>query len=577
MRPNAYFGSTKDERTDMNFSLRQIENEVPEAALLAGETLLERNAVDELNELEKNLWITDAEGFEVEIQLSGNKVIAGTCECALFQKERMCGHFVAGLFLLRQKQQQEKDKRAKEKPPSPPRRLTTGVVLDQIDPDELIRFVREYARTHRNFAIELKARFASSVSNLQSKDKYSQLLDTTINAVRNPNRQITLRGAQRLAKVIRELNQQAAQNLSVGNYVEVADIAQSIVEKVSPVLSKVQRRRDDLRSLLIEAFGYLLELAEQSPAPQLLQRLWKDSLQEYAKLTYQTNQLDHFFFKLMLKVARDKEQLESLLDRIQEQAAKHKDHKTTATDYLLMQIAILERLDQTEDASRLMEQHLNAPAVLDYAIRQAQRLGNRPREKALAQIGLRLELPDSFQGKLEVLLLKIAEEEADTDNIQTFGLRHFFRNLELSDYRKAREATPPEKRQAFFEDTLTQLRERPYTAEIRDTVAGLLMAEEQFEILMAYTEEVQSLDLLTAIDKYLLPRFPDRVRALYRQLLHEYARHYVGPKTARRIAQALEHLQSLNDNNFVFELARELRKDYPERHTLTAELVAFQE
>lgn len=561
----------------MNFSLRHLENNVTEAALLEGEDLIEQDAIEAPQELEKNLWVTNAEGFEVEVQLSGTKVTAGTCECEAFQQSGMCGHFVGSLFLLRQKKQQQKAQQAKQKASAAPRRLTTGVVLDQIDPGELIEFVREYARTHRNFAIELKARFASSVSNLESRDKYSQLLDTTINAVRKPNRQITLRGAQRLAKVIKELHQQIEQYLATEHYVEVADIALSIIEKVSPVLSKVQRQRDVLRSLLVQDFEYLLALTEKSPAPKLLQRLWEDSLREYNKITYQNNQLDHLFFKLMLKVAQDKAQLETLLDKIKQHTTKYEKSGSSPTDYMLLQIAALERLDRPKAARTLIEQHLNTPEVLDYAIQQARRQGNRPREQALAQIGLRLELPGSFQGKLEALLLHIAEEEGENADIQTFGMRRFYRSLDLKDYLKARRATPPGARSALFEQALAELRKRPYTTNIRDTLSDLLIAEEQWEILMAYTAEVNSLDLLGRVDPYLWPRFPKQVKALYRQMLHEYAGHYVGPKTARRIGLALEHLQKLNANGFVRDLAQELREQYPERHTLTAELAAFEE
>ncbi|WP_282780667.1 hypothetical protein [Phaeodactylibacter xiamenensis] len=562
----------------MNFLLRKLENEVPESALLEGEALLEDGAVEGLHELEKQLWIAQSEGFEVEVQLSGQKVSAGTCECGTFKKSGICGHLTGTLLQVRQRQQQQKEKREqKKKATDNPQRLTTGVVLDQVDPAELIGFVREYARTNRNFAIALKARFASSVSNLNSKEKYLQLLDTTINAVRKSDRQITLRGAQRLSKVLDELHQQMEQHLEAGNLVELADIALSIIEKISPVLSKIQQRREQVRSRVEGAFDYLLELVERSPAPQLLRRLWADCQREYPKRTYQSNQLDRYFFKLMLKTAQESSQLEALLGTLEERASQEEEKNGAGADYILLQIAVLEQLDRVEKARKLIEAHLTSPDILEFAIKQAQRQNNRPREKALAQIGLRLDLPEDYKDQLEALLLQLAEAEADLNSIKTYALLQFFRKLDLQFYKKAREATPKTERPALFENTLAQLRQRPYSAELRNTLAGLLLAEEQWAILMAYTEEVQSLDLLGEVDETLLSRFPERVKQLYRQLLHEYARHYVGPKTARRIALALRHLQSLNAQKFVSELAQELREQYPERHTLTAELSAFEE
>lgn len=562
----------------MNILLRNLENEVPEPVLLEAEALLESGAIADLHELEKNLWVAHAEGHETEIQLSGQKAIAGTCECLIYKDLGICGHLAGTMLLVRKKQQQKKDKEEEKKQAStPPRRLTTGTVLDQADPAELVDFVREYARTHRNFAIALKARFASSVSSLDSKEKYRQLLDTTINAVRKPDRQITLRGAQRLGKVLRELQQQMEQNLDAGNFVEVADIALSIIEKVSPVLSKIQRQRGKIRSLVIGAFEYLFDLAERSPAPQLLHRMWKDSLREHTKLAYKSNQLDSCFFKLMLKVAQEPVQLQMLLEAVEERAGQLEDKGKEVTDYILLQVAVLEKSNQEESARQLIEAHLTSPGVLDYAIRQAQKQRNRPREKALAQIGLRLEMPEEYQSRLEALLMEIGEEEADPISLKTYALLQFFRKLDLRYYEKARAATPPSERAALFENTLSRLRHQPYTAALRDTLADLLAREDEWGILMAYAEEIKSLDLLNRIDEKLLSHFPKRVQQLYRELLNEYARHYVGPKTARRIALALEHLQNLKANGFVLELAKELREQYPERHTLSAELAAFEE
>ncbi|MBV6653925.1 MAG: hypothetical protein KI786_09240, partial [Mameliella sp.] len=64
---------------------------------------------------------------------------------------------------------------------------------------------------------------------------------------------------------------------------------------------------------------------------------------------------------------------------------------------------------------------------------------------------------------------------------------------------------------------------------------------------------------------------------LYQQLLHDYARHYVGPKTARRIGLAPEHIETSGAQGLAKALATELIRQNPERHTLAAELAKFEE
>ncbi len=561
----------------MNFPLEYLEKHVDEASFAQGEALYDAGEVHDLFELEKNLWLATSAGFEVEVQLSPSRVIAGTCDCEIYQERQMCGHITAVLLTLRQKQQAKAQKRKKAKRPATPRKLTTGIILDQVDPEELIGFVRNYARTNRNFAIALKARFASSVSNLDSKDKYLQLLDTTISAVRKPDRHITVRGVQRLSKVIRELDQQILQAVEDGNFVEAVNIAQSIIEKISPVLSKATTQKADLRQQLIGIFERLFYLIQQSPAPGLLRRLWDDSRSEYNKLTYRTNGLDLYFFKLMFRVAREPAQQEDLLKILEEQSEKYASDAHPAPDYLLLRIAVLERLERAAEAQHLMEQNLNAPDVLSYAIQQAQERGNRPREKALAQTGLRLDLPDTYQQQLEALLLRIAEEEGEAEQIRHYALRRFFQTLDLDAYQKARRATPAAERSELLSATLARLKEQPYSANTRDAIAQLLELENAWPVLMAYVEEVQSLDLLEAASSNLMPRYPERVRQVYTQLLQAYAQHYVGQKTARRISQALDHLIELGAEGFARAVASELRQSHPERHTLMAELQRFAE
>lgn len=561
----------------MNFPLEYLEKHVDEASFAQGEALYDAGEVHGLFELESNLWLATSAGFEVEVQLSPSRVVAGTCECDAYQERQMCGHIAAVLLVLRQRQQAKPRKRKLAKRPAPPKKLTTGIILDQVDPQELIGFVRDYARTNRNFAIALKARFASSVSNLDSKDKYLQLLDTAISAVRKPDRQITVRGVQRLSKVIQELDQQILQAIEAGDFLEAVNIAQSIIEKISPVLSKATTRKADLRQQLINIFERLLYLTQQSPAPGLLQRLWDDSCAEYDKLTYRTKGLDLYFFKLMFRVAKEPAQLETLLAILEEQSGKYASGAQSGPDYLLLSIAVLERLGRPTEAQHLMEQNLNTPDVLSYAIQQAQERGNRPREKALAQTGLRLDLPEAYQQQLEDLLLRIAEAEGEAEQIRHYALRRFFQTLGLSDYRKAQRATPAPERSELLSATLAQLRQQPYSARTRDAIAQLLQLEEAWPVLIAYVEEVQSLDLLEAVSHSLMPRYPGRVRAVYAKLLQAYAQHYVGKKTASRIGQALDHLIELGAEGFAREVADQLRQGHPERHTLMAELQRFAE
>ncbi|RMF29260.1 MAG: SWIM zinc finger family protein, partial [Bacteroidetes bacterium] len=177
----------------MNFPLKNLELHLPEECLVLAERLVEEHGVEELRETEKHLWVGWVAGLEVEVQVSPSKVLAASCECEEFQGQGMCPHVGAVLFALRREQQQRKERKRTRKPPT--RRLTVNAVIEQAPPEELLAFVRQYAKTNRAFALALKARFAGAVSTPDEREKYSRLLETALQGHRDEKDNITFRGA----------------------------------------------------------------------------------------------------------------------------------------------------------------------------------------------------------------------------------------------------------------------------------------------------------------------------------------------------------------------------------------------
>lgn len=557
----------------MNFLLRNLESEVEEAALTAGEALVEAEAVQQPSEVDKGLWVAQVEGYEVEARLTPTRVLEGTCECAAFRKGGMCGHIIAVLLVLRrQQQEQQTQKKQQRRGAQKPKRLTTSIVLDHVEREELVDFVREYARRNRNFAIALKARFASAVEALDSREKYEQLIETTISAVRKPDRRISLRGSQRLLRVLEELKQQMVQAAERAAFVEASVIARLIIEKISPLLPKAGEKRYELRQFIRDAFQQLHRLLEKPVAPTLLNELWNYGLEAHKKRIYRSQEIDLLFLKWLLELARDTEQLNTLLSAVEAHMEVYQTEERPLAPLLLLRVSALEKAGREPEARQLMERNLAQPNVLEYAIRQAQQRKQGPRVKALAQTGLKLDPPEGTRAWLEQLLLDLAVGEGDTPNIRKYALRRFLDTLDLKYYRQARQFTPEGERPEQLSELLSQLKALPYSSKLRDTQAQLLAAEKEWALLLAYAQEVQSLDLLALIDQPLLQQHPEELYSLYDELLREYARHHLGRQTARRIRQALQRLLDIGAADLAHRLMEEFRREYGERHSLMEEL-----
>jgi hypothetical protein len=564
----------------MNFLLQKLESHIDELSLIGGEELLEAGAVEQLSEAEKHLWLAIVEGYEVEVQVTPSRVVGGTCECMRFREEGGCEHLAAALLALRRKQEDKKaQQRQKERPAAAPAaggKLTTGIVLEHVSKEDLIEFVREYARANRNFAIDLKARFASAVAHIDPREKYAQLLESTINGVRKPDRSLTSRGGQRVLSVLEELQQQAVQAVEEGNFTETACIAQSIIEKATPILKKAKGQEEQIRTYIHQAFGNLERVIRRRPAPAMLRELWGYSMAEYGKLAYRSQGIDLLFFKLLLLLAQEAEQMEELLLTLEQHRSKYQHEKRPEAPLLLLQLQALEKAGRADQAKQLMEYNLSQPDILQYAIKQAREKGLIPRVKALAMTGLKLGPPSALKAELEEMLLQMAEAGREKADINYYSLERFLDTLQFPYFEKARRHATKARWTEQVDEVLHQLRTRPYSAACRNTIARIYAEEGRFELLMDYAEELNSLDLLQQVGGCLLETFQDRLFHLYRRLLADYAKNHLGRQTSRKIREVLAHLQEIGAGTLAEELIQGFRATYPERHSLMEELALLE-
>jgi len=558
----------------MKLSLQRIESSVEEASLLQAEELLEQEQLSPLYQIEKNLWITDIQDNEVEVQLSGKTVVGGSCECQRFAETGECEHFVAALLKLRSQLQPRRPSK-KKTPKSKAQKLTTAVVLEQASREELVEFVREYARTHRNFAIALKARFASSVSRIDQEDKYNQLLDSTISAVRKPDRSITIRGAQKLLRVLKELDYQLTEAIAEKDLLEASFMARSIIEKVSPLLNKIRGKQKEIRGLILSAFGHLSKLLKQDPAPGLVKDLNDFISAEYDRLAYRSHQLDLQFIKLQQQMVVDDKQHQRLMSAIATLREKYQQEDRPLTPLLLAELTALESAGKEVEAKKLMEQNINEPDVLHYAIEQARNKKQRPRIKALAETGLKLDFPARETARLESLLLRMAEEDQDAPNIERYALARFLDTLDFSYYQKA-QVNAGDHWKEQVEQILEQLKQRPYSLRTQTAIAHIYAEEGQLEFLIDLLENTGSIKLVLEFGGYLFKAYPERLPRLYRSLLDQYTEQHLGRTAALRVREVIEHLFQIGADELARAIIEELKGSYPERHSLMEELSIFE-
>lgn len=559
----------------MNFLLENLEQHVSEASLVAAELLLDAGLVQQPVEIERHLWFSIVDKHEVEVRISPSKVIEGTCDCEQFQAEKDCPHFTALLLKLRQLQAaKRKVAQQNRRTRQGGKKLTTGVLLKHIPPNDLMAFVKEYAKTNRNFSIALKARFAAVVPHMDSKDKYVQLLESAISAARKPDRSISQRGAQKILRVLNELTQQLEENLALEHYREGFIVIQSIIEKITPILSKITGPSDNMHDLVVTAFDYLQTISQQATIEDLRADIWDYCLEECSKRTYRNNNMDQYFFQLLLEMANDQDSRNKLQERIHGLIPKYEQEGFPSSRLLLFIIQILEKGGQMKALQHLIEEHLAQEEILLYAVQQSIRTNNLKKAKQLIYFGLDLKLSRPAEQALTDELLAIARIEKDHPLIAELAEQKFISTLNMDYYLEAKNNYPglwEEKANAI----LKKVESLPFNKPQRFAIGSILEAEQHFEDLLQFLKASKSLELLQQFDASLLADHKSSVHFLYEDLLKQYLEEHLGRKTSRKIRGIMDHLITIGANDLAEQLVNEFRTDYPERHSLMEELAYF--
>lgn len=560
------------------FLLQELELNLEESIFLQGDQLVDYDKVLRLQEIERHLWIAEVEDsqlFEVEIKISPSKVLAYTCDCDRFQSEGICQHIVAVLIKIRRKKNVAREKKAaKPKRKSTHKKLTTNIILEQVSNEELQAFVRQYAKTNRSFAIALKTRFASNVSSLDSKEKFSQLLESAINHNRKPDRSISMRGSQKILKVLAELQAQIEDAIALEHYHEAISIAQSIIEKTSPIIKKLSHNREIISDNITEAFDAFNKIAQLNRAPALREAIWNYCLEESDKIIYRASNVDHYFFKILLQLSESKEDGEILIQALEHQIAKYKKEQRPLSTILLTQINVLEKMGSKKDVKQLINDNLDQPDVLFFAIHQSLQKKDWKKAKLLAQEGMKMKSLKDERFKLEQILLQISRNEGNSKAIAKYARSIFLRTMEIGSYRLLKENFDQDWTEEY-KKLVQQITALPFSERRRDIIASMHLEEDNQNALLEYLQKTGSIDLLIGFDASLFPEFKEELRELYQKLLTGYLKNHLGRKTSQRIRDCMQHLKEIGQDRLAEELVENFRSEYPERHTLMEELAYF--
>ena len=559
----------------MNFPLKNFEQYLPEMALVLGEQLFEQGFVGRLRQMERHLWVANVVDKEVEIQISPTKVKAYTCDCGVFQQQKICEHIGAMLLALRQtidlKNQAKLPKVPKKKAPL---KLTVDTILNNAPPAQVYAFLKAYAKADRNFALALKSRFAGVVPMENTYEKYRQLLEATIKGNRLANGQISYRGWQQAAKLGQELLRQTDDAFALENYQEGTMILRAIIEKITPIIGKSKGDEQVLRDIAIAAFHKLEALLKMPIAPDLRERLWNFCLQESTRDMYRQNGMTEYFYRLMQYISDDNEKVETLLESVDNELVKENLTELFRANLLMLKFNLLNKSRAKSAIEHFVTEHTENPDFLVFVIAKMMEQKEISRAKLLTKKGLKQKFSKNIRVQLTNFLLQIAIDEQNQPALQKHAIQLFLDTKDFQYYQILKE-NRQENWASLYEKIMAEIAQMPSSIQKRNVMAKLLHEEKRWTELLTLIEHNKSLDLLQRYAQTLLKSSKKETKELYQKFLSAYLTNHIGRKPAEKTREILSHLFQIGERKLAQQLARQLKKDFAHRDALVDELSAF--
>lgn len=518
-----------------------VENSVHTDHYPIGEELLDIGAVLEVIEIEKHLWsvmVKDDNILEVEILNPNTKRQRSTCECKIYQKEKSCQHIAAALLYLRKLDDKKRAIEKKKEEATAKSNFNIRTVLANIETDQLLAFVKSYAKADKNFSVMLKASFAKTVDVHDTAAKYRGILRTLIKPVGTSSNQSTAAELRLALRVAEEFHDQLDDSISVSAYEEAISIIAATLSQLHYLYSKYSHNKVAVAKWIKKYHDRISVLYQEDLAPSLLSQI-DEVVLELAQKSYY-NHLETIVSLYQLAIRYDRTHLLAKLDSLYKdtslRGSNEEDRPVLGAIYILA--ADFHKLALTDDSLIRSIEYLartdsNSQAIGYMELIVTQNLRNR---------------------KIERALLSAYLEEGMTDKYQSLAVDLYARYGDIRYYRTLKSMASAEDWPAIRTKILSSLLAEKADATL---MSSFYVNEDMHDELLSVLGRSLDLRLIMKHDYYLNKVDHIKTVSLYKEAIKAYLDSHVGSTATTFISEVFAHLNQIG----AYKLEKHL-KDY---------------
>ena len=529
-----------------------LENTILEKHYIKGEKLFDLGAVLEVVEVEKNLWsvmIRDNGILEVEIQNPNTKRQKSTCECTIYIGEKSCEHIATALLFLRKKESE----RVKKRKETALRKQTFNLktILENIDAEELIKFVKTYAQTDRMFGIMLKASFARKVDLEDNSQKYESILNSLIKPISTGKNASNTSDIRIGFKVIDEFNSQLEDALSLNQLEEAFLIIKSCLPKLHYLFSNYGKRSEKVTDLLAKFHGHVDVLYENRLAPILLKKLDDFVIELFQKSYY--NHLDFLVNIYHIAEKHNRVKVIEELNKVIQTTPYGKVKQINYTVYtaLLIENEYYDKIQSTDDT---------IIAAIQYLIKM--NLGH----KAIDYME-RFRITQPKNRKLEYTMVSTYQLLGKTKKWKELSAEFYVSNDDIRYYRLLKEKATA-KSWIEIKKLITKNIESQNPSS--KFIARFYEQEGMIEELISLLEEEGDLRHIMKYDYSLYKTNYIDLERIYHNSINSYLDNHAGNIATRFVEEIIHHLSQIRAHKLITSIKNHISSNFPHRNFLSS-------
>ncbi|MCS2478112.1 SWIM zinc finger family protein [Bacteroides faecis] len=598
-------------------TLDNFEAIVPFKILMRGQEYYELGAVSDLEEASSGEWTATVDGtrsYTVEISLEGDKVDSWYCDCPY--DGGICKHVVATLFAIRDNSEKvsrsvfskmsvledDGDEEMDVEESVDLERIEDTVLYSPVDvdiqqclsfikPQELSRFICEYASTNQEFKTALLDRFITKELSKTSKDKnYRKEIQKIFE---NSFQSKKSRYHNRYDDFSRDWETVFSQ---LDTFLEKADFflkLESLDDTIAIALQTLRSIGENYDDELLydddisasdyceQAGDLILKVVRH---PKTTQQQKTGILQELCQIAgisiyhdYDIYDVDDLMMQINLSIQSADKALE-LIDKLLEERKDSYD----LYQLVLRKVDMLLGQKEQEKADDTIRQYLYLSEIREMEVKKLMEREQYDEAVRLLDEGIELSKKEEYDGttgKWLKLKLKIFERTNRTSEvIDTCRLLFISGREQLEYYHKLKTLIPKEQWKVFLDEMMKEVPFNGYFSFDRNVEAEIYVEEKEDERLFHLLSSAGfgQLEALMQYAHHLKNSHSEQLIDMYISILIDYAERNIGRKYYEQIARALLCMQELNGGKVaVKQLVEDFRTIYKRRSAMMEELRRF--